>query len=145
MDASRSHVVLTHNSRYQPYTLPAGALSPPGTLVGNNYYDGGLHYTRYFLGGGVVENTNNPGNQPGDVAPITNTFSGSLSASAAAQQCASDAAGQTFAFFSFDLHYLWAENTWICVQYSYNNPGGGYFGTQNTDVGIAYGYNCNGS
>ncbi len=68
----------------------------------------------------------------------------------AVQLCADQSDDDPGHYYSFDLHFLCSNQTWVCVQYnnlagdSFGSGGdGSYFNVPDDDVAAAYGYNIN--
>lgn len=80
----------------------------------------------------------NPGNIV--IAPETVEYPGTLGFCGALQQCANAAAVYPTVAYSFDIHYLIAEQVWQCVLFYEINPDPSYFNVANSDVGLAFGY-----
>lgn len=106
--------------------------------------DEGDEYDFYYSGSGYTENTDNPGNNdPDSYPPLYTDFPGTLDVCTAVQSCADQSDNDPTNYFSFDLHYLCSNQTWVCVQY-FNDAGyGNYFNVPDDDVVAAYGYNYN--
>lgn len=59
------------------------------------------------------------------------------------QECATQASYDApFGYYSFDLHYLIAEDEWACVQYSNGQSDASSFNVADADVGDVFGFSA---
>lgn len=117
-------------------TTTVVACTPSSTVAA-----GGVSYTRYYIGYGFTENTNNPGNDNAAEPPQTTTIAGSpTSCEAAAESCQAYAYAIPGSYFTYDLHYLQSKGLWECVVYWDPNQDPSYFNVANADVAEGYGY-----
>lgn len=115
---------------------PAPCATLPSVVVS------GFTYTSAYSGSFYTEDSGNPAVAGGYGAPLTSTISGTVSACAAIQSCASLAYSDPGTYDAIDLHYMLPLQEWLCVQY-YDpapSPVSQYFTNYNTDAVQVYGY-----
>lgn len=97
----------------------------------------------YYDGSGYIENLDNPGNQNPIYPPIYTDYAGTLDdVCTVAQMCADQAdIVDVGDYYSFDLHYLQSNQSWVCVQYIDGNDDASYFNVPDEDAIAVYGYN----
>ena len=105
----------------------------------------GDEYDFYYSGSGYTENIDNPGNDaPDSYPPLYTDFPGTLDVCTAVQACADQSDNDPTNYYSFDLHYLCSNQTWVCVQF-YDDAGddgtdSSYFNVPDDDAVAVYGY-----
>jgi len=107
---------------------------------------GGITYNQYFASTGVTLSALNPGTNsqnPKDGRYVKEILYGTTDACTAIQTCAGLSAYYGWVFGSFDVHYMQAENLWVCSTFANSVTAAEatpFWNVANVDVGVAYGY-----
>lgn len=99
-------------------------------------------YTGYHADSCAVERTSNAGNTNG--LPVYTSLADDFDTTCEAIKACGLISANQFAsrYLSFDMHYLYANQSWECVSYSGKNVLGSAFSVGNDDVVAAYGYSA---
>lgn len=134
-------------------TVTPPVIAPTCTTVVTNSPDGpdyDVSYTLYYQGTCVIENTNNGGNSdPANSPPLYSNITGSYDNPCdAIQQCAQLITTNPYTvlfdpevWYSFDVHYVQSNASWVCVQYYTQNTDVSAFNVPSDDVLLTYGFN----
>jgi hypothetical protein len=125
-------------------TLPLAAAVPTCTSTTS----GSTTYTQYFSGNGVSLSASNPGasvSNPKDGRYVKEILYGVTDPCEAISTCAGLSQYYGWVFGSFDVHYMQAEQYWVCSTFANGVTAAeadAFWGVQDGqgDVGVAYGF-----
>lgn len=126
-----------------PAATSAAPSATPSTCTSTTV--GGITYNQYFAGNGVALASVNPGlnsANPKEGRYVKEILYGTTNACEAIQTCAGLSQFYGWVFGSFDVHYMQAEQLWICSTFPNAVTADEMTSswTQTSDVGVAFGF-----